>query len=292
LPVDNTLGLEFAFAPRHDPLAAPPSATVLSGTELSLHGIPHFAELPRLDPLLAAGYPLTRYADLGQTAISVPFQASNEYLSLLLSLSAFLGSQTGYPATRVVVFESGQKPPEGRDVVVIGTPSNQELFSRWRISREQLRAFPERADWQRWLTGLLPGVPPETAYAPGPPRLTGKPDALIEELRRPGEPGRTVIVIEPLSDLASATALFRSRDLAAAWGSNAIYLSAGLVIPAAPSSDSYFVGRLSKLQAAWFWLGRYFWTMPAAAALCALFFALQLHPWIEHRAQKRLDVEC
>jgi cellulose synthase (UDP-forming) len=130
----NTLSVEFAFDGRSngsgrlpDPAVRTTSkAVVLRGTGLIVQGMSHFVEMPRLDLFANSGFPFTRMADLSQTLVMLPPSHRADAVSVFLSAMGFMGAQTGYPALRVTVSDTGVLP-EGsdKDILIIGSFENQ-----------------------------------------------------------------------------------------------------------------------------------------------------------------------
>ena len=61
---------------------------------LTVKGLFHHAELPNLKLFTRAGYPFTKYADLSQTAVFIPQDASRSELTTMLNT---MGRHDGRP---------------------------------------------------------------------------------------------------------------------------------------------------------------------------------------------------
>jgi cellulose synthase (UDP-forming) len=86
------------------------TATISKGSYLDMGGAAHLVSLPNLLLFANAGFPFTRYADLGSTAVVLPPVADRgPEMSLYLDLMAYFGAQTGFPALRVRVAHSGEE---------------------------------------------------------------------------------------------------------------------------------------------------------------------------------------
>jgi cellulose synthase (UDP-forming) len=102
---------------------------ILRSSYLDLGNLKHWAEMPNLELFANAGFPFTRFADLSQTRIVLPQTPGPEEMGLYLSLLAYFGEQTGYPALRVTVVDSSGLASDA-DYLVIGTPSDQPAFEQ------------------------------------------------------------------------------------------------------------------------------------------------------------------
>jgi cellulose synthase (UDP-forming) len=78
--------------------------------------------LPNLKLFAKAGFPFTRIADLGETAVLLPDNPSIEAVSIYLDLMSYFGAQTGYPAIRVQVASIAQAEDfPDKDLLVLGS---------------------------------------------------------------------------------------------------------------------------------------------------------------------------
>jgi cellulose synthase (UDP-forming) len=102
---------------------------LLRSSYLDLRGFHHWAAMPNLELFANAGFPFTRFADLSQTTIVVPQQASQQEISLMLMLLAHFGEQTGYPALRVNVDGSANLKKD-TDYLILGTAEDQPAFGQ------------------------------------------------------------------------------------------------------------------------------------------------------------------
>jgi cellulose synthase (UDP-forming) len=90
--------------------------------------------LPRLELFADAGYPFTRWADLGRTAIVLPEAPTAADYETLLNMAGFFGAQTGAPATAILTVtaaEVGEAPARDRDLILLGTAASQPLLAAW-----------------------------------------------------------------------------------------------------------------------------------------------------------------
>lgn len=158
-PFSNSLTVEWIAAqPTCTAIAQASSGpgfrgSLLGSSYLDLTGLAHWAAMPNLELFANAGYPFTRYADLSQTTVALPDQPSPQALQLYLTLLAYFGAQTGYPALRVAVGGPGDLHAGlDNDLLLIGSSANDA--------------------WQQTVNALLPvrieGGQLELRQAPGP----------------------------------------------------------------------------------------------------------------------------
>jgi cellulose synthase (UDP-forming) len=221
-PFSNSFSMQWSIERQHGThcdaaLPANASGTNFSGTiegtsYLDLHGLSHWAAMPNLELFSNAGFPFTRFADLGQTVVVLPDQPSPQEIELYLTLLAHFGAQTGYPALRVSVGNAATlHAGADDDFLIIGTGTEdagvaqladqmpvrvdgRQLVARqadswiarlrgaWQSFRERFGEAPEHRDLR-----MLPGDPP---------------DALIEGFESPYAARRSIVVLD-LKDAAA-----------------------------------------------------------------------------------------
>jgi cellulose synthase (UDP-forming) len=133
-PFANTMLFNFYFqiAKKGNCQDTPPinlQGAILRDSYLNIKGLYHWAAMPNLELFSNAGFPFTRYADLAQTRIVLPPQATGSEVGFYLSLMGYFGERTGYPAVRVQVADPSEL---GQDVdyLVLGTASDQPAFEK------------------------------------------------------------------------------------------------------------------------------------------------------------------
>lgn len=99
---------------------------------LDFSGFPHYAALPNLAYFSNIGFPFTRMADLSETAVVLPERPNADEIGLYLTLMGRMGESTAYPALRhVVVSATDITKVASRDLIVIGSATNQSLMTQW-----------------------------------------------------------------------------------------------------------------------------------------------------------------
>lgn len=101
-------------------------------------GTYHFTKMPNLGYFWQAGYPFSIYADLGNTAAIVDNASSSSELNTLFNALGRIGSQTGFPTTKLEVLV---KPGEAelakvadKDLLIIGNLPQTKEFSQKNIN--------------------------------------------------------------------------------------------------------------------------------------------------------------
>ena len=131
LAYTNTLTFDFYFE-GNTPPNANPSFAIHRDSSLDLRGVPHSVILPRLELFADAGYPFTEWPDLSRTAVVMPGTPTSTDYETLLDMAGFFGAQTGSLVTRLTVSDADhQDQVRDKDLVLIGAPDSQPLFSNW-----------------------------------------------------------------------------------------------------------------------------------------------------------------
>ncbi len=100
----------------------PHQAEIDPSSTIDFSGFYHFAKLPNIRLFTVSGFPFTRYADLSETGVLLPRYASTATLTMFLNTLARMSSQTGYPATKVVVSDKIDKELfKDKDILVFST---------------------------------------------------------------------------------------------------------------------------------------------------------------------------
>ena len=141
----NTMQLHFYATSSASNCAATNGRTnseVLGSSYIDMGGAVHHASLPNLKLFAKAGFPFTRIADLGETAVLLPDNPSIEAVSFYLDLMSYFGAQTGYPALRVQVGSIAQAEDfTDKDLLVLG--SFDDLGMSQRLSNKIPASFQD-----------------------------------------------------------------------------------------------------------------------------------------------------
>ncbi len=177
--------------------------TIHGGTTLHLGDIPHFARLPDVARFVDDGFPFTRVADLGETRVVLPGEASGPELATVMSLMAHFAGITGYPgiaAEFVDVRALGELDRRDRDVLVIGQAEILDHFPTWEDDLPVVHAHQQLLVRQprptERLQTLLAGQTSKRRADAVAELLTRDPDvALVQGLQVPAGEGRTAVVV-------------------------------------------------------------------------------------------------
>jgi cellulose synthase (UDP-forming) len=292
----NTLTVDFYFKRNAPPPPARPFFAIHRDSSLDLRGIPHSVVLPRLELFAEAGYPFTQWPDLRGTAVIMPGAPTPVEYETLLDMAGFFGAQTGALASGLTVTGADHlNSVEDKDIVLIGRPDSQLLFSKW-AGRMPLviSGHDWRTDESTAWTLLLHPEWPFREYDAGRLRrlLVSGPnlDALVESFVSPLRPDRLVVAIVPGTSNAvdSVRALFTPLE-----HQGPVY--GGVAVSHKGRFESFLVGTLAYRAGE---LDRYQYTtvllieeyrlIPALILLLAAVIAAWMRRSTERVAERRL----
>jgi cellulose synthase (UDP-forming) len=308
-PFGNTIRFSFDFVPVNRDTAqnqgAPPlSGEILCNSTLDLQGLSLWTRMPNLELFANAGFPFTRLADLSETTVVLPNDPSAAEIALYLHLMGHFGAQTGYPTLRTTVAGPNTVIDPARDYLILGTVGHQPAINsldgvlpvtldangvhtkpplRSASFLESINTEPSTL-WSRLFGNANP--------AGLPSNKDGAPDALIEEIKSPASPDRSIVVIalrqDSSADNFAAVLLDRSqsRDITG----SASLLRNSRFDSYSIDSSSYHVGTISWYAMMRIWLTNYF--LPLLLVVTALSFLLArwTFGWLARRANERLEM--
>ena len=245
---------------------------------LTVKGLFHHAELPNLKLFTRAGYPFTKYADLSQTAVFIPQDASRSELTTMLNTMGRMSAMTGAPAMHVHVTGDMNDPELAkRDILAFARfpapVTDIDVENAGRIQEKLVEAFRAKS----------PSVQKtaEGAYDNG--------IAAIVSAESPLAGGRTLVAL--LSEGASGAArlnaeLVNPAGLGSVTGSVAVVNAAG--VTGFDVGEHYTVGNLPWYHKVWMTVIDRPGVLVAAALLSALFVGfgifLFMRYWIRSRS--------
>ncbi|MGY8524064.1 cellulose biosynthesis cyclic di-GMP-binding regulatory protein BcsB [Paracidovorax citrulli] len=165
---DNQMQFRFHLDSQKTGLCASTPARVARAaidpdSSIDFSSFAHYAAMPNLAFFANSGYPFTRLADLGDTAVVMPESPATIDQEALLTLLGHMGKWTGLPSLRVnVVPSSAIDSARDRNLLVIGTGSAAQLLNQWGRSlplmiergKTELALRDQRAGaWTSWLSG-------------------------------------------------------------------------------------------------------------------------------------------
>lgn len=245
---------------------------------LTVKGLFHHAELPDLKLFTRAGYPFTKYADLSQTAVFIPQDASRSELTTMLNTLGRMSAMTGAPAMHVHVTGDMADPElSKRDILAFARfpapVTDIDAENAARIQSKLVEVFKTRsAAAQRTAEG---------AYDNGV--------AAIVSAESPLAGGRTLVALlsEGASGAASLNAeLVNPAGLGTVSGSVCVVNAAG--VTGFDVGEHYTVGNLPWYHKVWMTVIDRPGVLVAAALLSALFVGfgifLFMRYWIRSRS--------
>jgi hypothetical protein len=271
-------------------------AAIDPDSAIDLTHVEHYAAMPNLALFANSGFPFTKFADLGQTALVLADRPSAEEIGTALTAMGALGAATGSPATRVTLLGASQVAQAGdRDLLVIAAgdaPAPLQAWSRTlpalvgegqRASSVLGRLSDTGAEWFR-------GSPRHLAPRDGWLEITAHgPIAAIEGFESPQKPGRSVVVLTA-SDVRSLPALAASLidpGKVRAMRGDLVLERAG-VVESYRVGDIYYVGELRWWRWIWFQLHTHPVLLSLLGLLLGVALALIVFRALRAMAQRRL----
>jgi len=308
-PFGNTVLFNFDFVPLNRNAAQSPSSPALEGdilctSSLDLHGLALWTSMPDLELFANAGFPFTRLADLSETDVVLPSVPSPDEIALFLHLMSHFGAQTGYPVLRVTVVAPNTVISSGRDYLILGTVANQPAFNSLAallpvtfdaqgIHVNQAHAYLAyvtsiEAVLSRWWPRLL-GSPPSQNLPSNTPET---PDAMVEEIKSPSSPDRSIVLVALKQDAAAVdfAAVFsdrsQSQDI-----TNSVSLLRNSQFQSYPMNGvTYHVGDITWFALMRIWLTRHFLLLLFAVTALSFLAAFWVYGWMSWHARERLKL--
>ena len=305
-PFGNTVLFNFDFVPANrDPMQnSGLSGAVLCDSTLNLRGLGLWTRMPNLELFANAGFPFTQRADLAQTVVILPSVPLAGEIALYLQLMSHFGEETGYPGLRVTVADPGTVINQGRDYLILGSVASQPAFSAMSAAlpvtldasgvhikpqrglRTQIASLEEAA-W-RWGENLMGNPQP----APASPLAGPEPQALVEEIRSPASPDRSLVMValkEDRDEGAFAQAL-AARSQSTDMTGPVSLLRNGRFESYAVNDPAYHVGAISWYETMRIYLAQYFLLLLLVVTAFSFLAARYLHEWMAWYARKRVNV--
>ena len=296
LEYTNTLSVDFYFEHNTPPPSLRPSFAIHRDSSLDLRGIPHSVVLPRLELFADAGYPFTKWPDLGRTAVIMPPTPTPGDYEALLDMAGFFGAQTGALATALTVTGADElERVQDKDLVLIGTPGSQPWLSQWagsmpldltsrtmRLNESQAPSLLPHPEWpfRAYDRDRLRKVLSEGADF----------DAVVESFVSPLRPDRLVVAIVPRGSEASGAvrALFTpSERNGPVYGGVAVSQN-GRFESFLVGSLAYNAGDLDRYQYTTVLLVENYWLIPLLVLLLAALIVACVRWSVERVAERRL----
>ncbi|MBV8617660.1 MAG: cellulose biosynthesis cyclic di-GMP-binding regulatory protein BcsB [Curvibacter sp.] len=270
--------------------------TVEPDSTIDISSFSHFLAMPDLAAFSNSGFPFTRMADLSETAVVLPAKPTEGDYSTYLSLLGVFGRSTGYPATAVSVVSPQQTEAlHDKDVLVLGSASNQPLLAQWADAspvvvqggarRFRLSDFAYRIfNW--WDTSQRDGAKPGRNQVSFTSDST---DGVIAGFESPLSAGRSVVQISSNNAQGMdqiVDALLDPNLVKEIQGSTSVIR--GKQVDSLVAEQTYHVGRLDPLTWIQWYLSRSPLLLLLLGVAAALMIAVLLFLSLRARARSRL----
>jgi cellulose synthase (UDP-forming) len=271
---------------------------ILKSSYIDLRGLPHWATMPNLELFSNAGFPFTRYADLSQTKVVLPEEASPQEIETYLTMMGHFGAETGYPALRVTV-AGPDALTQGADVDFLVIATGQSNGEVGRLASEMPVTFGENslkvqdtrgffstfhnAWWKIRTSDVLPS---------GEIGTVGVPDGLIEEIESPYASGRTIVLInmKNAATFEPMTKAFLEASQSSAVSGTVALLEGTRFESYRIGNNVYHVGVLPWWTALGLWFMQVPWMVDLVVLAISFVFAIWIRGWLRAKARRRLQV--
>jgi cellulose synthase (UDP-forming) len=298
LPFTNTLTVDFYFE-GNTPPNAHPSFAIHRDSTLDLSGLPHAVILPRLELFADAGYPFTQFPDLSRTAVILPGTPTPTDYETLLDMAGFFSAQTGALATQLTVGDADHLAElHEKDLVLIGMPDSQPLYSEWANSMPLGLSGPDISVNEAAPSTLL--MHPEWPFRNYDGRrlrrlisASGSTDLFLQSFVSPLRPDRVMVAIVPSGSngINAVRALFTpSEREGPVYGGVAVYQE-GRFDSFLVGTQAYHSGKLDRYQYTAVLLIENYRLIPLLVVLLALVIAAWVRSSTERVAAERLATE-
>jgi hypothetical protein len=271
-------------------------AAIDPDSTLDLSHIEHYAAMPNLAFFANSGFPFTKYADLGQTAVIVPDAPQPAEVETLLTTVGQFGAATGTAATRLTVLGTSHAQDAGdRDLLVIASGVATPLLDSWKATLPARIDAGQRAAsvlgrlsdaGSEWFSGATPHAVPRDGWT----EISAKgPLAAIMGFESPLQSGRSVVVLNATDAAAlpiAANALIDAGKVREVRGD--LVLLRGEGVQSYRVGDTYYVGHLSWWRWIWFQLHSHPLVLAALGLLLGVFLALLVFATMRRMAARRL----
>jgi hypothetical protein len=299
LAIENQLQFQFAMDVRREALckqaftdnvreAIDPDSTI------DLSAFPHYAALPDLALFANAGFPFTRFADLGETAVVLHDLSDRAALEQLFFLLGRMGRQTGAAALSYRLIDA-QEARTARDVdlLLLSETSSNELLSQWGRGLTLLldksgREYRRHESAQSSMNA--PRRDPENSAAPSLSVQAGGSLGAYMSFESQVTGGRTVVALVG-SDSAAANSLLKALEdpskVSLIRGDLAILH--GEEVISSQGRAQYYLGSLPWWQWVGFHLSRHALLLTLLALVAACAAGLLIYGRLQGVAARRLQ---
>ena len=305
-PFSNSLSFDFTFQLQKaggckDTTPINMQGAILSDSYLDLTGYPHYAPMPNLEVFTNAGFPFTRLADLGETAVVLPPTPTTGEIELFLTLMGHFGRQTGFPALRVMVAGGDAlRNGDSSDLLVLGTGDDQPGFNTLAgnlpvsVRSGQIQVHDTQGFFVSLLHHAWWKLKSGEHTDSGDLIATGAPDAILEGIESPFAPGqnRSVVAIylKDASEFEPFIDTFLKVQQASDISGSVSVLHGTQFQSFRIGSHVYHVGTVPWLLKLQLWLKQLPWFVAVIVILLAFLLAIWTRQWLRIRARARLKM--
>ncbi|HEX3881728.1 MAG TPA: UDP-forming cellulose synthase catalytic subunit [Stellaceae bacterium] len=270
----------------------PDSTIDLSQTE-------RFTSLPNLAFFVNSGYPFTRMADLGSTAVVMPDQVEAPDIQAFLTLMGMMGDSTGFPVMRSTVVSPSQvNDVSDKDLLVLGSIPHQPLIAKWaensrlRVDGGRLRVGVS-SPIDRVYTVLDPNAEEERQRVDQLLVSQGENLAAMIGMESPLRGGHSVVMITGSTPEKEMTIVntFRNRDLSSLVQGDLMVATGGKVTSFRVGAE-YTVGNLPVVTKVRWWLGNSPLVLILFTLIGVLIIALVAYALLSRLAARRLGTRA
>lgn len=210
---DNQLQFAFQIPPADlgRCLSAQPSelhAAIDPQSTLDLTAFHHYVAMPNLAAFSNSGFPFTKYADLAETTIVLPDQASAADIELYLTALGRMGAATGYAGTRFRLLQASRLEQAGNtDILMISQANSSGIMAKWgrdlpaliEAGKRTVRPLEKALD--SFMDLFNQDIDSQISTAEGRALLEGNgPLAALSGFESPLNKGRSVVLMEATDD--------------------------------------------------------------------------------------------
>jgi cellulose synthase (UDP-forming) len=305
-PFSNTLSFDFAFqlAKLQNCSGSTPinlQGSILRDSYLDLRGFPHWAAMPNLEIFANAGFPFTRVADLSETTVVLPLAPTAQEIETFVTLMGHFGRQTGFPAMRVAVAgPDALRDGAQTDFLVIGSANDQPAFDKLgthlpvSLGSGQIQVQDTEGFFVHVLHSAWWKLNNDEHTESGAITVAGTPDAVIEGIESPFDPGgsRSVVAIhlkdettfEPF--MSTFLSVQQSSDI-----SGSVSILHGTEFQSFRiGSNVYHVGVLPPWTLLTLWFTQRPWLAGVIVVILAFLLAILMRQWLRAKARVRLTM--
>lgn len=267
---------------------------------IDLTGYDHFLAMPNLGVFKDAGFPFTRMADLSETAVVLPENASSEDVSAYLTILGRFGSSTGYPATGVSVTQAAQVGKfANKDLLVLASGNNQALLTEWaKYLPSAIGGEKQRFDLsdlavktRNWFNFNSDETERRARLSMA---FTGsEATSYLTGFESPLSSGRSVVVVAggDAGGLEQVTAALRNTDADSGAIQGSLVAVRGKVVEPLLAEEQYFVGSMSPFNYVRWWLSRHVIPVIVITLLGIGLLSLLAYLGLRAKARRRLANE-